>query len=160
MLAARFARPSWPSSSPNELRDALIQQADKYEEYAPTKEKIIAIVEAKIAVRSPDEMDVDEISGSHTHYYDGIAHDEGLDALRKGGGSFVTGAAVKDMLPQDAVHQIQAREMAKEATTTTAHQRRQRQPTELRADVPAGYHRLRQDGQEARGADGTDPSQR
>ena len=47
---------------PKDLRDSLIQQADKFVEYQPTKEKVIAIVEAKIAMRSPDEMDVDEFT--------------------------------------------------------------------------------------------------
>ena len=35
---------------PTDLRDSLIQQADKFVEYQPTKEKVIAIVEAKIAM--------------------------------------------------------------------------------------------------------------
>ena len=43
---------------PTDLRDSLIQ----FVEYQSTKEKVIAIVEAKIAMRSPDEMDVDELT--------------------------------------------------------------------------------------------------
>ena len=47
---------------PTELRDSLIQQAGNFVEYQPTEEKVIAIVEAKLAMRSPDEMDVDELT--------------------------------------------------------------------------------------------------
>ena len=47
---------------PTDLLDSLIQQADKFVEYQPTKEKVIATVEAKIAMRSPEEMDVDELT--------------------------------------------------------------------------------------------------
>ena len=39
--------------------DSLIQQADKFVEYQPTEKKVIAIVEAKMAMRSPHDMDVD-----------------------------------------------------------------------------------------------------
>ena len=68
------------SMLPGDLQDALIQQADKYEEYKSAKEKIVSIVEAKLAMRSPDEMDVDTIGSGEPH-----AEWESLDAVGKGG---------------------------------------------------------------------------
>lgn len=47
---------------PTDLRGSLIQQADRFVEYQPTKQKVIAIVEPKLAMRSPDEMDVGELA--------------------------------------------------------------------------------------------------
>ena len=44
------------SMLPNEIQDTFIQNAEKYEDYGPTKEKIMAIVEAKKSLRSPDEI--------------------------------------------------------------------------------------------------------
>ena len=68
------------SMLPNDLQDALIQQADRYEDYRVAKEKIISIVEAKLAMRSPDEMDVDTIGSGQYH-----TEWESLDAVGKGG---------------------------------------------------------------------------
>ena len=70
---------------PNDIQDALIQHADKYEEYQPTKEKILSIVDAKMAMRSPDEMDVDAVGGHGGHPQGEAAHDEEIDAVGKGG---------------------------------------------------------------------------
>ena len=73
---------------PAELRDALIQQADKLIEYIPTKEKVMAIVEAKMAMRSLDVMEVDEVTwwSQNSGRADSIA----------------TGAAVRGMWPRSA----------------------------------------------------------
>ena len=68
------------SMLPNDLQDALIQQADRYEDYRVAKEKIISIVEAKLAMRSPDEMDVDTIGSGQYH-----TEWESLDAVGKVG---------------------------------------------------------------------------
>ena len=40
------------STVPPDIRDSLLQSADKYEEYLPTKERIIAVVEAKLAMEA------------------------------------------------------------------------------------------------------------
>jgi len=52
------------SMLPSDLQNALIQQAEKYEEYVPTKEKILSIVEAKIAMKNPDDMDTSGVDQS------------------------------------------------------------------------------------------------
>jgi len=74
------------SMLPVDLQNALIQQADKYEEYGPTKEKIISIVEAKLAMKSPDDMDVDWLAKEHWQEYGNQENDEEIDWLGKGGG--------------------------------------------------------------------------
>jgi len=74
------------SMLPADLQNALIQQADKYEEYGPTKEKIISIVEAKLAMKSPDDMDVDWLAKEHWQEYGNQENDEEIDWLGKGGG--------------------------------------------------------------------------
>jgi len=74
------------SMLPADLQNALIQQADKYEEYGPTKEKIISIVEAKIAMKSPDDMDVDWLAKENEAWYGNQENDEDIDWLGKGGG--------------------------------------------------------------------------
>ena len=91
------------SMLPNYLRDALIQQADRFEEYQPAKEKIISIVEAKMAMRSPDEMDVDNIGDGRA-----CAECDPVDAMGKGG-SFATGVEDRAILLQSAQPQIRAR---------------------------------------------------
>jgi len=70
---------------PSDIQDALIQQADKYEEYHPTKEKILSIVDAKMAMKSPDEMDVDAVGGHGGQPQEEAAYEEELDAVGKGG---------------------------------------------------------------------------
>ena len=73
------------STLPTDLRDSLLQQADKYEEYGPTTEKIISIVEAKLAMRSPDDMEVDALQWNEwdekCHHGE---HDGKLQALGNG----------------------------------------------------------------------------
>ncbi len=49
------------STLPPDLRDSCLQQADKCEEYGPTKEKIASIVATKLAMESPDDMEVDAL---------------------------------------------------------------------------------------------------
>ena len=95
------------SMLPNDLQDALIQQADRYEDYRVAKEKIISIVEAKLAMRSPDEMDVDTIGSGQYH-----TEWESLDAVGKGG---YTAIAVedKDTSLQSAEHLILAKVKAR-----------------------------------------------
>lgn len=73
------------SMLPTDIQDALIQQADKYEEYQPTKEKILSIVDAKMAMRSPDEMDVDAVTGQGKLQHEEGGGDEEIDAVGKGG---------------------------------------------------------------------------
>ena len=68
------------SMLPPEMRDSLIQQADKFEEYTTVREKIVSIVDAKLAMRSPDEMEVDIVSPGETP-----EEWEPLDAVGKGG---------------------------------------------------------------------------
>ena len=68
------------------IRDS-IQQADKYEEYGLTKEKIISIVEAKLAMKSPDDMVVDWLAKEHWQEYGNQENDEEIDWLGKGGGA-------------------------------------------------------------------------
>ena len=50
------------SMLPKELQDNLVQQADKMTDYKTTKDRIISIVEAKMAMRDPDMMDCDQIT--------------------------------------------------------------------------------------------------
>lgn len=69
------------STLPNELRDAILQQPEKFESYEPTKERVISMIEAKLAIRSPDEMDVDHV----TETYDDGEYDEEVQAVGKGG---------------------------------------------------------------------------
>jgi len=70
---------------PSDIQDALIQQADKYEEYLPTKEKVLSIVDAKMAMRSPDEMDVDALHGHGGASCDDCHYEEEIGAVGKGG---------------------------------------------------------------------------
>ena len=64
-----------------ELRDAILQNPDKFEKFEPTKEGVMAIVEAKLSVRSPDEMEVDSVYPSC--YREG--DEEEIQAVGKGG---------------------------------------------------------------------------
>jgi len=79
------------SMLPSDLQNALIQQAEKYEEYVPTKEKILSIVEAKIAMKNPDDMDtsgVDQSSWTTQQWLDwdaGGDDEEAVDMVGKGG---------------------------------------------------------------------------
>ena len=45
------------SMLPKELQDNLVQQAKKMTDYKTTKDRIITIVEAKMALRDPTMMD-------------------------------------------------------------------------------------------------------
>ena len=69
------------STLPAELRDAILQNPDKFEKYEPTKERVIAMVEAKLSVRSPDEMEVDCVYPSCYQEDD----EEEIQAVGKGG---------------------------------------------------------------------------
>ena len=65
------------STVPPDIRDSLLQSADKYEEYLPTKERIIAMVEATLAMEAgPVPMDCGRVGGP--------ADDGGINAA--GGG--------------------------------------------------------------------------
>ena len=70
-----------PHFDPAELRDAILQNPHKFEKYEPTKERVIAMVEAKLSVRSPDEMEVDCVYPSCYHEND----EEEIQAVGKGG---------------------------------------------------------------------------
>ncbi len=50
------------STLPTELHDTVIQHADKYGEYEPATWKMLSVIEAKMAMRSPDQMEGDENS--------------------------------------------------------------------------------------------------
>ena len=63
------------STLPSELRDAILQNPDKFVEYPPTKERVIAMVEAKLSVRSPDEM----LGGNNSCIRFSDRSDEGKD---------------------------------------------------------------------------------
>ncbi len=64
------------------MRDAILQQAD-YEEYGPTEENIISIVEAKLAVRAPGNMEVDALQWKEKDH--DCDHHADLQAVGKGG---------------------------------------------------------------------------
>ncbi len=68
------------STLPNEIRDAILQQPDKFECYGPTKERVIVMTEANLAVKSPDKMDVDNLTGTYEE-----EHDEEVQAIGNGG---------------------------------------------------------------------------
>lgn len=67
------------STLPNEIRDAILQQPEKFELYQPTKERVVTMVEAKLAIKSPDEMDVDGVTAHED------CHHEDVQAVGKGG---------------------------------------------------------------------------
>ena len=43
----------------------MFQQPDEFESYGPTKERVIAMTEAKLAVKSPDEIGLDKLTGTY-----------------------------------------------------------------------------------------------
>jgi len=55
------------SMLPPDLQHALIQQADKFEDYKSTKDRVATIVEAKLALKSPDAMECDAVHRSTGH---------------------------------------------------------------------------------------------
>ncbi len=69
------------STLPNQLSDAIFHQPEKFESYEPTKERVISMVEAKLAIPSPDGMDVDRV----TETYDDGEYMEEAQALGKEG---------------------------------------------------------------------------
>ena len=69
------------SMLPADLQDSLVQNAEKYHEYPSAKEKVLSIVEAKMSMRDPDAMDVDNLSAEATH---GSYEEEDIQALGKG----------------------------------------------------------------------------
>jgi hypothetical protein len=79
------------SMLPPELQNTLVQQADKITDYKTTKDKIIGIVEAKLALKDPDSMDVDAVRPpeEQTPYPYVQEHDHcehlDIDAMGKGG---------------------------------------------------------------------------
>ena len=42
------------STLPNEIRDSTLQQPEKFEECKPTKERVMAMIEAKLTIQHPD----------------------------------------------------------------------------------------------------------
>ena len=79
------------SMLPPELQNTLVQQADKITDYKTTKDKIIGTVEAKLALKDPDSMDVDAVRPpeEQTPYPYVQEHDHcehlDIDAMGKGG---------------------------------------------------------------------------
>ena len=73
------------SMAPKEFQDALVQQADNMTEYKATKDRIITMVDAKLAFKDPDMMDCDQVGkgeacqGQHVEEYE---YD--VDAMGKG----------------------------------------------------------------------------
>ena len=52
------------SMLPTDLQHTLVQQADKLSDYKSTKERVISIIEAKMALKDPDAMDCDAVRKS------------------------------------------------------------------------------------------------
>ena len=69
------------STLPAELRDAILQNPGKFAKYEPANERVSAMVEGKLSVRSPDEMAVDCVYPSCYHEND----EEEIQAVGKGG---------------------------------------------------------------------------
>ena len=65
------------SMLPSDLQHALIQQADKFTDFKSTKDRVATIVEAKLALKSPDAMDCDTI---HRASCQAVADDTGTEA--------------------------------------------------------------------------------
>ena len=55
------------SMLPPDLQHALIQQADKIEDYKSTRDRVATIVEAKLALKNPDAMECDAVHRSTGH---------------------------------------------------------------------------------------------
>ena len=68
------------SMLPADLQDSLVQNAGKYHEYPSAKEKVLSIVEAKMSMRDPDAMDVDNLSAEANY---GGYEEEDIQALGK-----------------------------------------------------------------------------
>ena len=80
------------SMLPSDLQHALIQQADKFVDFKSTKDRVATLVEAKLALKSPDAMECDAIHRSNCH---AVADDSGIetydldvDAVNGKGGVF------------------------------------------------------------------------
>ena len=54
-------------SMPRNLQHVLIQQADKFEEYKSSRDRVATIVVAKLALKSPDAMECDTVHLSSGH---------------------------------------------------------------------------------------------
>ena len=52
---------------PPDLQHALIQQADKIEDYKSTRDRVATIVVAKLALKNPDAMECDAVHRSSGH---------------------------------------------------------------------------------------------
>ena len=52
------------SMLPSDLQHALIQQADKFTDFKSTKDRVATLVEAKLALKSPDAMECDAVHRS------------------------------------------------------------------------------------------------
>ena len=81
------------SMLPSDLQHALIQQADKFGDYKSTKDRISTIVEAKLALKSPDAMDCDVVHKSSDPTrpegdYHGEMYAGDIDAVSGKGGVF------------------------------------------------------------------------
>ena len=55
------------SMLPPDLQHALIQQADKIEDYKSTRDRVATIVEAKLELKNPDAMECDAVHRSTGH---------------------------------------------------------------------------------------------
>lgn len=67
------------STLPDEIRNTVLQQPEKFEECGRTRERMISMIEARLAMRSPDEMEVDLTERDEDEQY------EDIEAVGKGG---------------------------------------------------------------------------
>lgn len=81
-LSERMKSAMLISTLPDEIRNAVLQQLqqpDKFEEYGPSLERVISMIEARLAMRSPHEMEADLTERDEDEQYDDI------QAVGKGG---------------------------------------------------------------------------
>ena len=66
-LSEKMRAPILISMLPPDLQHALIQQADKIEDYKSTRDRVATIVEAKLALKNPDATECDAVHQSTGH---------------------------------------------------------------------------------------------
>ena len=77
------------SMLPPGLQQTLVQQADKLSDYKYTKDRIISIVESKLAIKDPDAMDCDAVRHAQDFFEDHHQfHEYDVDAIGGKGGLY------------------------------------------------------------------------
>ena len=79
------------SMLPPDLQHALIQQAEKIEDYKSTRDRVATIVEAKLALRNPDVMECDAVhhgSTGHAEAWEDNSEACDVDAVNSKSGLF------------------------------------------------------------------------